>query len=243
MKNLNISNLFSLWELAGSKVGNYQNVKGINLSMISGSEWPNRLWSTSLLNLEKLHTAKSIIRKAKQPLKLSVFHEINTTLEDELSSIGFKLISTQTGMNLHLPDFEYENQNSNVQLELVQSYQQAHLWSELFIKSFGYVISRDTVAALISDISFYIIYHENQLAGTVFLYPTGETIGFHSLGVIQEMRKKGIAHATMIKLLLKSKFEGYTTASLQASDMAAGMYREIGFQKQYTMSNFQINHK
>lgn len=240
MKSSNLHNLIALWELAGSRAGKIEMENGISLSFIPKSEWPNRIWSSSFWDLEKTKAAKPIAHKTDSQLKLSIFHKMDQNLEDQMNNEGFELVSKQTGMDLDLSHWKGENQPDFVHLELVKSVQEAKEWSKLFTESFGYTIAENTVIKLMHDISFYIIYHDNNPAGTIFLFPTENTIGFHSLGIINSMRRKGIAQSTMITLLLKSKLEGYTNATLQASDMAVNMYQCLGFHKQFTMFNYQI---
>lgn len=243
MENSNVNNLISLWQLAGYKAGDIKLKNGVHISTIPNSDWPNRLWISSEMNVEKLSLIQSIILESDYELKLTLFKDLNQTLKDQLKIKGFELVSKQTGMNLDLNSWMGESQDDMVHLELIRSEQEVEQWSKLFKDSFGYAISVETVGKLKQDMSFYTIFQNDSPAGTAIMYGTGKTAGFHSLGVIPSMRKKGIANSAMVELLFEAKLRGFQKATLQASDLALKMYERLGFTEQFKMLNYQINKK
>lgn len=241
MKELNINNLLSFWRLAGSKVGSFHLSPGIRVSSVKNSDWPNRIWITSILNRQKLISAKEVIMDQRQHHRVSIFHEEDDAPTTLMSQFDFTHISSQTGMSLPLVQWTVTQLQDQVKLLPVTTRQEAEKWSETFKECFGYRISSNTVISLVEDASFFTIHYQNGIAGTAILYQTRDVAGIHGLGVLPSMRGKGIAKSTMEILLNDAKLKGLEIASLQASDRAFNMYKHLGFTEEFKMSNYQIN--
>ncbi len=240
MKELNINNLLSFWRLAGSKAGAYHISSYLEVSTINNSDWPNRIWVTSVQNDEAFNVASKLIRDIHQQHRFSLFHEEAEKVNERMHAFDLELISSQTGMNLSLDHWTLKEIIEPLKMIRVSTPKEAYEWSELFKVSFGYTISGETVTSLLHDVSFFTIYHQEHHAGTAILYCTGNVAGIHGLGVLPNMRGKGIAKSTMEALLNEAKLKGLEFACLQASDAAFNMYKHLGFIQEFKMSNYQI---
>lgn len=229
MKELNINNLLSFWRLAGSKAGEYYVSSSLAVSTIENSDWPNRIWITSSQNKEALTEASKLIHDKYQEHRFSLFHGEGENLNELMKAFNLEPISSQSGMNLSLDNWTLKEINDPVKMIRVSTPREANEWSQLFKASFGYSISSKTVTSLFNEVSCFTIYHQEHPAGTAILYCTGNVGGIHGLGVLPNMRGKGIAKSSMEALLNEAKLKGLEFACLQASDAAFNMYKHLGF--------------
>ena len=74
-----------------------------------------------------------------------------------------------------------------------------------------------------------MLYHNNP-----------EVVGIHSMGIIPEMRRRGIGEKVLKEILNISVEQGFKYATLQASMAAKPLYKKYGFTTQFKMSNYQL---
>ena len=233
---LNIHNLGQLWETAGKASDGFKKGDGYFVSMAENGEWPNRIWATETLSEETMADIDSEMNTFKQ-IMFSHFNETETetTL---LKEHGFELKSEQYGMSLQLSSkFEVEK---TMELERVNSYENAKLWSQAFYDAFQYEISLDTIVNAMEDIPFFLVKNEEALVGTLILFAAGKVLGIHSLGIRPTQRKKGYAKEIMHHVLNNAIEKNYAQATLQASEMAKNMYALMGLTFDFMMKNYKL---
>ncbi|UII31462.1 GNAT family N-acetyltransferase [Fulvivirga ulvae] len=230
---LNTGNLHALWKVVGSAFNGYAQHGKIYQSCISGSEWPNRIWTTSG-STEVIMKIKSQM-VAEPALTFSRFTSVNDQ-GDEVQ--GFIYKSTQYGMSLDLRHpFKVSR---GLTFRKVETTEDVLIWCNAFKQAFGYKIGADILELTKRQIPYFLVIDEEKLVGVVMLYITGSVAGIHSLGIIQEMRKKGYATDIMHQMLNQAMVHKATTATLQASEMAKRMYQGMGFSTDFLMHNYTI---
>jgi GNAT superfamily N-acetyltransferase len=236
--NANIKNLISLWKTAGISFDSYYKTPDFEYSEIKDSEWPNRIWLDRKITQDTIGLIKEKLATTPSKITLPIwsFHDKNegAILEDN----GFEVIFEQIGMSLKL-DTSFEI-NSDVKIQLVTNDTDVRLWSELFIKSFGYVISFETIIKTLKEVDYYIAYHDGLALGTAIMYRTHNVMGIHSVGIPPEKRRRGYAEQIM-KLLLNIAFENrFEYITLQASNMGKNLYLKLGFEEQFSIKNYGL---
>ena len=233
---LNIQNLGQLWETAGKASDGFKKGDGYFVSMAENGEWPNRIWATDTLSEETMTDIASEMKTFKQ-VTFSHFNETETETV-LLQEHGFELKSKQYGMSLPLRSkFEVEK---TLELERVNSSENAKLWSQAFYDAFQYDISSDTIVNAMEDIPFFLVKNEGTLVGTLILFATEKVLGIHSLGIRPAQRKKGYAKEIMHYVVNNAIEKDYAQATLQASEMAKNMYAQMGFTFDFMMKNYTL---
>jgi len=233
---VNIQNLTQLWSIAGETFQGYHNHEGIHTSTIKNSQWPNRVWTQDVLSQELLQEIEIQMERDKGMI-FSHFN-LNSTKNSSIAEAGFSLKSLQYGMSLSL-EGKFETQKSIEFVRVTQDLE-AETWSNTFYRAFHYRISPETLLKTASKIPYFLVYHENQLVGTVIMHTTGKTLGVHALGIDPDQRKQGYATEIMHHVLNKGIDQGASTATLQASEMAKNMYLKMGFSHAFLMENYQL---
>ncbi len=239
--NANIKNLTSLWKTAGISFDSYYKTPDFEYCEIKDSEWPNRLWldqnitqATIDLIKEKLATTPSIIT-------LPIWNIYDKNEDAILEFNGFKLKFEQVGMSLTL-DKSFDIK-SDMKIQPVTKDTEAKLWSELFIKSFGYKTSSETIIKTLNKINYYIAYHDGIAVGTAILHKTNNIMGIHSVGIPPEMRRRGYAEKIM-KLLINIAVENRNEhITLQASNMGKNLYLKLGFEEQFFIKSYALQQR
>ncbi len=237
LKEENIKNLTSMWELAGIKSEALVMRDSFNGVIIPGSQWPNRIWIKNQLNNEEACIAADFMASETIPTTLSVF--CNQQSQNLMQATGFEKTSEQVGMHLKLHNSFPEN---NLRFERVNEKESAELWSLLFTESFGYQIPHELVLSLSEDVEFFLLFLGLHPIGTAMLYSTNsELVGIHSLGIIPEFRRQGFAEKAMHKLLNMALHRNYNYAVLQASQAAIGLYQSLDFRADFIMENYHLS--
>ncbi|MUH35391.1 GNAT family N-acetyltransferase [Zobellia amurskyensis] len=234
----NVKNLTSLWETAGVAFDSYSKTPVFEYCEINGSEWPNRVWLHQPITQETIDLIKQKIGATTTPITLPVWDIYNENESVILENNDFSFIFEQVGMSLkpsHLFDVK-----SDVEIVRVSNPTEAMLWSELFQKSFGYVISSETVNKTLGKIEYYIAYSNSLPVGTALLHKTDSVMGVHAIGIPPEMRRRGYADQIM-KLLINNIIKnGYEYITLQASNMGKNLYLKLGFEEQFLIKNYRL---
>lgn len=238
MKNKNIQNLTSLWLLTGKTFNAQQTISGFETVNITFSEWPNRIWSQQQTMLsDRVHIVKEIMHKSNSSITFTEWRELDEN--DSAGAYGLKLKSEQIGMSLRLRDYIMQHTaGSSVAFIRITDKTNAKLWSDLFLQSFGYLISDEVIYGIKNQVEFYNLEYEKHLVGTVMIYKLDNSIGIHSLGIITEFRKKGLAEKVMNAILLKAQKENLEYAHLQSSPMGINLYKKLGFKESFKMYNY-----
>lgn len=230
---INLENLTALWKTAGVAFDSYYKTPNFEYSEIKNSEWPNRLWLSGDIHKETISLIKNKIVAATTAMTVPTWNVHESKL---LENNGFKLKFEQAGMSLQpTQSFIIER---DITIKLVTNDADAQLWSAIFQKAFGYVITSETINRIYNKVDFYIGYHNGLPIGTAILYKTNNIMGIHSVGVPPEMRRKGYAEQIM-KLLINIVVENQNEyATLQASNMGKNLYFKLGFKEQFTIKNY-----
>ncbi|WP_420387207.1 GNAT family N-acetyltransferase [Roseivirga sp.] len=240
LKNKNIANLISLWQLAGEKAGIYSDYEVFSSSWVPGSQWPNRLWIYDAPNDYTLDRAVQQAQLLK--LDITLWQNLSSQHEECIIAAGFEQKSLLSGMSLNIN--QVIRQENDLQLIRVDNPTLAGQWSILFQEAFGYQIDHFTITRTMNQVEYYIALHHDQPAGTVVLFVDGNTTaGIHSMGVIPKMRRKGLAEAILNKVLDLASGRHCNLVTLQASAMGLGLYLKTGFTEQFTLKTFTHNKK
>ncbi|MFN0256326.1 GNAT family N-acetyltransferase [Pedobacter ureilyticus] len=240
MKNineLNIANLTALWTKVGRLVGNYSKVNACESSVVNHSQWPNKIWIKEELNTKLLDQLTEQMVASKIDLVFPHWNIYSDEIKD-LAPDTFIQKSEQTGMSLKL-DQAFELSNS-LNFKRVSQKEEVKLWTSIYPKCFGYVISEEILSKTKDEIAFYLFYANDELVGTAIYFPTNEVVGIHGVGIIPEMRKKGFAEEIMKILLNKAISESISYATLQASPLGKGIYKRLGFTEDFTIKNYGL---
>lgn len=233
MKNtrLNIDNLTSLWTLAGQNFEGFTEHVDYSLSAIENSEWPNKIWTNQALTPKSI----SAIKKNMDNLVFSFFNEQKEP-NSLIKNADFKLKFCQYGMSLSL----IKRFRTEKKLKFIRVHEEtnAQLWSTSFSKAFGYSISIETILKTNEDIQYYLIYHQENLVGTIVLFITNKVAGIHCLGILPSQRKKGFATEIMHHVMNMIIDQDCNLAVLQASEMAKNIYLKMGFSIDFLMENY-----
>ncbi|WKK81043.2 GNAT family N-acetyltransferase [Marivirga arenosa] len=234
-KNKNIENLISLWRLVGQIGGDHLITDRYELSAVTLSEWPNRIWFNGYIDTELLeHLSNNYkLKDFTFPLmgESSVHNEkIFRKAEFDLKSLQYGMLKQLEGINLA---------DDRVKVVKVTEPNQAYIWSNLFEASFGYMIHPDTVALTMKVVDYYIATYEDQPVGTAVLFFSNSDIaGIHSMGIIPEMRKNGFARSLLLQTLKIAEDKGANWATLQASDSGRPLYKQVGFKEEFIIKNY-----
>ena len=237
----NITNLTSLWQTVGESADAYYPTADFDYCAIGYSEWPNKLWFHHDLTEGALQAARRQLRATPVKLGVSYFDIYSSQSYELLETYGFEQQSEQIGMVLSLS--QPMEQSDTLHLEQVAGESAARQWEDLFQRAFGYHISYRLLLPHYDDTSFWTAYRQpHEPVGTAVLHHTDDQVmGVHSMSILPEMRKKGLAEQMMRHLLNQSLTQGFEYVTLQASDMGKGLYLKLGFQEQFVMKNYSLD--
>lgn len=246
----NIQNLTDLWKAMGARGAGPAPV------LQASPRWPDRLW----FDLETQPAQSDVLRliefarAAARPQLLPVWLSGETdrsspplhlpegwSVARELSAADFKLAFEQTLMALKLETWTSDAAaGGDVHLHEVES--ETDDWAETASRSFGYVVPPEVTEHLAQDprATLLLARLDGRPVGTGLVYADCGTAGLHMLGVVPEARRKGIARKLMFRLLDDAHARSFRLATLQASPMGEGLYRELGFEPHGRILNFRL---
>lgn len=235
----NIHNLIDLWQLVNQSADSHVIRDAFDYGIIDYSDWPNRLWFVNSPNQDDLDMAKKIISSTTTRI-IVPFWDIDGNDYDKLfEQNNFSKVLEQVGMFLDMRKGSFEP--SDILLQKVQDKSSALQWEMLFEKAFNYRIDHQLLLNTYEEVDYLIAYEQNAPAGTAVMFKSGnELMGIHSMGVIPEMRRKGIAEKMMHSILSDIALKGYRYTTLQASAMGKGLYLKLGFEEQFHMANYVL---
>ncbi|MBJ6367035.1 GNAT family N-acetyltransferase [Snuella sedimenti] len=231
---LNINNLTQLWQVAGQSFKSYFKEASIYYIYITNSEWPNRIWTDASISEDIVHSIQSKM-DGNATLTFSYFND-KKTKSPLVDYKCFSLKSVQYGMSLTLKG-KFMTQIP-LEFKRVTNKSSAQKWHKTFYEAFNYNISTETIIKTKNDIQYVLVYHKKAIIGTVLLFTTNHVIGIHSLGIRPKHRKKGYANEIMHQVLNMAIDQKVSIATLQASEMAKGMYEKMGFTIDFLMENY-----
>ena len=179
-----------------------------------------------------------MIEQSEQPLAVSYWGPPADEQMHLFDPSGYSLAFEQIGMSLPLTE-KFDHHDRIALKKVVDAYE-ASIWEALYPQSFGYVISADTVTLTMAQVDFFLIYLAEIAIGTVIVFETGTTVGFHGMGIIPPYRKQGFAEEAMCRLLNRMIDRGKTLATLQASAMGKNTYKKIGFSEDFPMLTYVL---
>lgn len=231
----NTNNLTSLWTLGGKTAGKFFTNDDFSISVVSNSEWPNKLWFHKVPDSRIMDSILDNwdMRKITIPIWAANLSGTEEVLKDH----GFIMKNELTGMAVRL-DSTISSANK-FWIEKVNDYRTAIKWSKLFQKCFGYLIHSETVEKTMDAVDYFIGRFEYQSVGTAALYLDNTGIaGLHSMGIVPDHRRNGFAEDFMVHLLNTARHDGAKYATLQASAMGKGIYLRAGFKEDFQLKNF-----
>lgn len=236
--NENINNLTSLWKTVGRSFDSYSKTTDYEYCEIDKTEWPNRIWLHQNITQDIIDLIKEKLATTTSRITMPIWKFDNKNEDAILERNGFKVKFEQLGMSLELSKpIDIKN---NVKMQLVTNSKEAKLWSELFIKSFGYKTSSETIIKTLNKINYYIAYSEGIAVGTAISHKTNNIVGIHSVGIPPEMRRKGYAGQIMKLLINMAVEDRYKYMTLQASTMGKKLYLKLGFEEQFVIKNYTL---
>ncbi|BDD10637.1 hypothetical protein FUAX_30690 [Fulvitalea axinellae] len=231
----NIDNLTSLWRVTS---GAHLNADArYDHCFVPFSQWPNRLWFRNKPTKDDLAQARKVLASMPDGMIVPSWEIYGESMRPEFETAGFEKLFSQIGMSMPVP--ETTPTVPDIVLRPVRNETDAKLWCDFFEESFGYRIGENILAHTWNDVSYYLVFQDSIPSGCLLLHFSGDTVGFHAMGITKTMRKKGIAEKAMWIGLETAKQKGSTLATLQASDMGKGVYERIGFKSEFVMDNFK----
>jgi GNAT superfamily N-acetyltransferase len=76
---------------------------------------------------------------------------------------------------------------------------------------------------------FYVARHDGENAATLMAFDHKGDCGIYIVGTVPTARRRGIATALSAHAAAEARRRGCTTVSLQATEMAVGVYARVGF--------------
>ena len=241
---LNLSNLFSLWESVGQANGTLENHPGFKRIYNHGSSWPNRIWLTGEEDQERarsaLEDAAGYFTRKEQPVLLVMTEEQLALSGNWLKERGMSLLFAQTGMALELEGGPALPEDGPLEIVPVKTSRESSLWSQTASEAFGYGVDAAVVHNLLDlpEITLYLGFLPEGLAGTALLCTHHGVAGLHMAGTRPTHRRKGVAREMMTHLMGEARTMGLGHATLQASAMGEPLYSQLGFRKQFLLHNY-----
>lgn len=232
----NWENLTSLWKTAATPFRGNVSGEIFDYAEISNSDWPNRLWFHDDITQESVEKALEKIASSNTRFTLPYRDIYGSQSNRILEANGFNQSFEQVAMSLPLTtDYALENK---LDFSVVSNSTEAKRWAGIYPSAFGYRITEETLLETMGSIEYILALKQNQPVGTAILFQSVPIAGVHGVGVIPEMRRKGLAEEIMKFVLNKAINDGADYATLQASAMGKGLYLKLGFDEQFIIHNY-----
>ncbi|NOY83571.1 MAG: GNAT family N-acetyltransferase [Nitrospirae bacterium] len=236
----NIDNLTSLWKCMAS---NAFKVKSAHM-LHAASAPTNRLWF-DWASQPQPEDIDVLIKKAIENTRhctIPTWGQKSDRLAKTLHSRGLEIAFEQTAMVLSLKEIK-NSTLSTTRVRPVKTTQEMQVWAEVASQvfgEFGESISVPLVQRMTANKHMHLImaWHNKEAAGTGLIYEAHGVSGIHYIGILPAYRRRGIARQIMKHLIHLIRMRHCEYATLQASEMAEDLYRQLGFTRQFTISNF-----
>jgi len=237
LKKLNIDNLTNLWKIMGFYTSQLNNEQVIYSSV----DWPHRVW----LDWNCYPTSKDIemlfatIRQTSPIVVVPTWYETDRRLTNALYENQFKVLFKQIAMVLPLHK-KFQPGPSNLTFMDVTTQEMATIWTDIASLSFGYYIPASLIQEIIGlpKLKLILAFLDDIPVATGLLFENSEVVGIHLVGVAPSHRRQGIARQLMYYLIQVAQELDIAYATLQASVMGEPLYETLGFEKQFTITNF-----
>lgn len=230
----NIDNLTALWRAMGASA-----VSGApGLHACTG--WPDRHWFD--WGREPAAVADDLSARLPPRAMVPVWAagDRKSPLQRALENSGLAVCLEQLAMYLPLEDWA-GSPGSGLHIERVSSPAQVQSWTDACSRAFGYRIDVAPIERLAGHpAARLLLATEGEVPlATALLFKTGPVIGVHQVGVVPEMRGKGIAVALMQDILNTCREWRGECVTLQASAAGKGLYRKLGFRPQFRIASYR----
>ena len=242
----NIKNLTTLWKQIGVLNGQYAHKDGLNLSICSQSEWPNRLWFDDVADEEILNKSIALFKNTHSKIKLSTFLPLDILHNEEFKKLmnkkGFSILSMQYGMFRKVENFQ--NEENPIKFHKVINEEEALIWAKIFQFSFNYQITTSQILLSFEDYDCILVLQNSEIIGCCMCFSINlKIIGLHAFAIHPKFQRKGLGTATMKALLNDFAKKGYKHIVLQSSENGHNLYQQLGFNDQFLMFNYELKNK
>lgn len=236
----NLDNLTQLYRAMGAEL--------VSSDLYLCQQWPFRVWRQQDLrpNQDPAKTlAVEALKQLPETAKVPVFGH-QPKRERDLKAADFTAASQQTAMILPIHNYSVAHTHEDpLQLQAITETDSRKLWVDTCSAAFDYRVNSDAIDQVVQDPRGQIFMAEIDgcPAATLLTFDTefqGQNIrGLHQLGVAPNFRRRGLARALMQACLAQVQRDSIDLVSLQASAAAKGLYRQLGFQELFVISNYQ----
>lgn len=236
----NLDNLTELYRAMGAEL--------VNNDLYLCQHWPYRAWRQQDLQPQQdpaVVLSSDTLKQLPAATKVPVFGR-QPERERNLLAAGFTAPSQQTAMILPTENYQVSDKlESEFQLRAITDSASQKTWVDTCSAAFGYTVNSDVIDRVTQDprCQIYLAEIDGLAAGTLLTLTTkfqGQSVrGVHQLGVAPSFRRRGLARTLMQACLTQAQLDSIDLVSLQASAAAKDLYRQLGFQELFVISNYQ----
>ncbi len=204
--------------------------------------WYSRL---NIINMPEkdekmLERIKTLCLEPTSPKYMSLsLEDCYEGIEEDMISVGFKVIKPQKGMLYSLENApEYENDSNIVRI----TRKKLAGWVAACEEGFGKSGTTDEHEIFVNDRNcrYYGYMLNGEIVSTAILNICGKNGGIHEVATPKEFRNKGYATALIKYIINEAKAEGCEILSLQASVYGEPVYKSLGFEEVSHIINYSI---
>jgi GNAT superfamily N-acetyltransferase len=171
----------------------------------------------------------------------------SSRLEEGLCANGWSKQGEVQSMVLDLQDLKRPTESpAELTIELVEDEeafkQHIHLMAIGFAFPEAVVRHLSTIdygrTFLVPELRAYVGRVDGQAVAISLLLLSAGLAGIYNVATIPQMRKRGFGAAMTLAALLDARDLGYHIAVLQASEMGANIYRQLGFQDHFLFDSY-----
>ncbi len=224
-------NLFDVYRVAAACVGKSvwkeEALEGVDVYPAS---WPRTLFGVPAIN--QLDGVVAAMRQKELPPRLILRRPVHSEpLYVELERLGFRQMMTWPGMAIDLLNNSFTKSDGVVSLVA----DEVSLQEWLSIVNKVLFVSRPldfgvTQAMMLSGrFLFYGLSANGELASAALGYILDRGFGIYMVATTEKHRRRGFAKALTLHMLQDARERSCRAAYLEASEMGAPLYRQIGF--------------
>lgn len=235
----NIENLTQLWKRMGTTPHIMDNAG----SLFYSDNWPHRCWFESKLNRYEASTITKFIEQIKNHYILPVWLQPGipmSDLEERLRNNGFEMVLQQTAMVLEMKNYQ-QQAASEFNIIEVNSTSDIDIWTDIAARAFSYEINSDVIRTIVDmpEVQLLLAVINNHPVATALIFNTGNVVGVHQVGVLEQFRGQGIARKLMHHVINQCATLPARYVTLQASVTGAVLYKSLGFKPQFKIKSYQ----
>ncbi|MBQ7544074.1 MAG: GNAT family N-acetyltransferase [Synergistaceae bacterium] len=153
---------------------------------------------------------------------------------------GVNYVGDLMAMSIDPKDMDTSHANERATCERVASLEEARIWADVAWRSFGgddnvpedYCRFIEAVFRESKDLSLHLARLDGEPAGTIMLTHQPDVVGAYYGGTLPNMRRKGIAAATMKEA---SRIAGTRRIVHQSTPMGLKFYQSVGFKELFAI--------